>query len=286
MPGSSVWLQPSFPQATAESLLLLRWCDESICPAEPPGSTLSLCTSVSENLQQHRPLWDRKHWETVVFFVFFLMSAHIYPILPLCRLTGWCCIPEHLGTVLKGSPVDRPPGVHERWRQVWVSWDRSSVSFTWHCPLSFCCSWRQLTQETVKTGCQREGGPGFWLCWPHVSFTKLKAPLSKFKGKRLPVIIQIANQRPHSELAEDSRIELLSWCQLRTTMALVWFLGTGTWSYFICCVKTMRRAIITADPGPAISEMLASFLRSEGAYNTHCPPSNCFGPKGLNGEGA
>ena len=48
----------------------------------------------------------------------------------------------------------------------------------------------------------------------------------------------------------------------------------------------MRIKIITADPGPAIYEMQASFLRSVGAHNTHCPSSNCFGPKGLNGEGA
>lgn len=40
-------------------------------------------------------------------YFFFLTSAHIYPILPLCRLTGRCNIPEHLGAVLKGSPIDR-----------------------------------------------------------------------------------------------------------------------------------------------------------------------------------
>lgn len=71
-------------------------------------------------------------------------------------------------------------------------------------------SWMQLIQEIVKIGYQWEGGPGFWFCRPHASFTKLKEPLSKFKGKQLPQRTQRANLRPHSELAEDSRIKLLS----------------------------------------------------------------------------
>lgn len=109
-----------------------------------------------------------------------------------------------------------------------------------------CGSWMWLIQEIVKIGYQREGGLRVWFCRPHASFTELKEPLSKFKGKQLLQKTQMTNLRPHLELVEDSRSNFFSNPQLTTTIAIVWLLGIGIWRYFISSVKTMRIKIIAA----------------------------------------
>lgn len=147
----------------------------------------------------------------------------------------------------------------------------NTLSFEFH-----CCSCMWLIQEIVKLGYQQAGDLGFWFCKPHASWKRH----SKFKGKQLPQRTQIANLRPHSELAEDSRIKLYSRSPTYDNYAIVWLLGIGIWRYFISGVKTMRIKVITAYGGPAGYEMQASFLGSIDAHNAHCPFSNCLGAQG------
>lgn len=58
------------PSGHRESLLFIRWCNESICPLVPLSSFLSPCTSVPRICSEQRgPLRDRRHWEELVFYV-------------------------------------------------------------------------------------------------------------------------------------------------------------------------------------------------------------------------
>lgn len=143
-----------------------------------------------------------------------------------------------------------------------------SLEFRW-------CSWMWLIKEIV-IGYQQEGPWVSDFAGP-VLHSELKEPLSKFKGKQLPQRTQIANPRPHSELAEDRKIKLLS--QSPTYDNYCYCMALRNWHLKIF----HQRCRNNEDKNnhyewrPASYEMQASALVSIGAHNAHCPLSNCLG---------
>lgn len=235
--------------------------------------------------KQHRPLRDRGHWGTC-----FYVSTHFSP-------SPWLAISLCVG--YQGDTI-----FLSIWGQFWravpltglLAWMKDDsryefygsdqVSHLQHIVLRMSLL---LTNVTNTGNCEDRllaRGGLVSDCRPHASFTKLKEPLFKFKGKELPWRTQMANLRPCLELAENSRIRLLSWSPTDDNYYCCTAPRNWHTKIVISGVKTTRIKIITAYWGPAGYEMQASFLGSIERIRPIVFLVIALVPKGPNGEGA
>lgn len=174
------------PSGHSKSLLFIRRCNESICPAVPPSSIPSLCTSVLWICsKQHRPLRDCRHWERLVFYVSTHFSHSLWRsslslFMWVNRETQYSCA---FGDNFEGQSY---------WQASWSEWrmvtgmnfmDQIKCLFDNTLSSEFHCgSWMWRIREIVKMGDPREGGLGFYSAGPMLHSQSWKSHSLNSKG--------------------------------------------------------------------------------------------------------